>query len=67
MLDNQKIKCDRCSQLSAGYYLQSDYTKSLFVCCKNCGGHAIKYIEGLPLPWIPTKRYKKEHLQDRLI
>lgn len=54
-----QVECERCHQMSEGYYTLSHLTKGLWVRCKNCGNHARSFTPGLNLPWIPSKAFIK--------
>lgn len=54
-----QVECERCHQMSEGYYTLSHLTKGLWVRCKNCGNHARSFFPGLNLPWIPSKAFIK--------
>lgn len=54
-----QVECERCHQMSEGYYTLSHLTKGLWVRCKNCGNHARSFIPCLNLPWIPSKAFIK--------
>ena len=54
-----QVECERCHQMSDGYYTLSHLTKGLWVRCKNCGNHARSFVPGLNLTWIPSKAFIK--------
>jgi len=55
-----KVKCEKCGQLSDAHYLLSTKTKALWVHCLKCGLHAMSYNPNYHLPWRPSQPFIKE-------
>lgn len=55
-----KVKCEKCGQLSDAHYLLSTKTKALWVHCLKCRSHAMPYNPDYHLPWKPSKPFSKE-------
>lgn len=56
----KKLQCNKCHAYCDAAYLLSSKTKALWVMCKTCGTHAVPYVDGLALPWKPSKSFIKE-------
>lgn len=54
-----KYKCGKCDRIVPAYYTLSHLTKGLWVNCPKHGKFARPYVPDLPLPYIPSKAYKK--------
>jgi hypothetical protein len=48
------------------YYTLSLLTKGLWIQCTTCKVHARPYVEGLDLPWKPSKTYVKQLFETSL-
>lgn len=55
----EKVPCERCNEPGEAYYTLSLITKGLWVKCKKCGKNARTYIDGLRIPWKPSKTFVK--------